>query len=226
MAINYEQGKSMLDASKRNNVKLMIGQCCRYGASYNKLKELIETQEYGKIVDAEFNRLSVTPKWSWNDWFRKEELSGGAILDLHVHDVDMINYLFGRPQKICSIGTNVATKHDSVSTLYYYDDVSVCARASWGEASSYTFNSNFRARFENASVDFLRGTFMVYPDGKEAFEFELEDKNGYVEEIVDFIDCIENNRESEINPPESSLQSVEIALAEKKSVDSRDIVIL
>ena len=184
----------------------------------------MQTKEYGRIVDVEFVRLSNTPKWAWHDWYRNDELSGGAILDLHVHDVDIINYLFGRPQKICSIGTNVSTKHDSVSTLYFYDDVSVCARVNWGESSSHPFTEYFHARFENASVDFLRGTFMVYPDGKEAFEFELEDKNGYVEEIIDFIDCIENNRESEINPPESSLQSVEIALAEKKSVDLREEV--
>ena len=224
MAINYEQGKHMLEVSKKNNVKLMIGQCVRYFPQYTKLKEIIDSKKYGKVIDAEFNRLSVTPIWSWHNWFLDESLSGGAILDLHVHDVDFINYVFGKPDKLCSIATNVATKHDSVTTLYYYDDVVVTARGSWGESATYPFSTPFRARFEKATIERINGKYMLYPQEGEPFEIEVGNEDGYVEEVVDFIDCIENDRESKINPPESSLQTIEIAFAEKKSADLKEIV--
>jgi len=37
-------------------------------------------------------------------------------------------------------------------------------------------------------------------------------------------DIHENDKESKVNPPESSLQTIEIALAEKKSADLKEIV--
>ena len=224
MAINYEQGKHMLEVSKKNNVKLMIGQCLRYFPEYTKLKELIDSKEYGKIIAADFCRLSPAPVWGWQNWFMDESLSGGSILDLHVHDVDFISYVFGKPKALCSIATNELVKHDSVTTLFYYDDVVVTAKGSWGGSATYPFSTPFRARFEKASVEYLNGKYMLYPQEGEPFEIEVGFENGYVEEVVDFIDCIENDRESKINPPEASLQTVEIALAEKKSADLMEVV--
>ncbi len=224
MALTFEQGKHMLEVSKKNNVKLMIGQCVRYFPHYVKLKEIIESKEYGKIIDAEFNRLSLTPVWGWQNWFMDESLSGGAVLDLHVHDVDFINYVFGRPKAICSIATNQVSRHDSITTLYYYDDVAVTARGSWGESDSFDFHTPFRARFENATIECIEGVYTVYPQGGEPFNLEVGTEDGYVAEIIDFINCIENDTESKINPPESSLQTIEIALAEKKSADSMEVV--
>lgn len=224
MALNYEQGKKMLEVSKKNNVKLMIGQCVRYFPHYTKLKELIDSKKYGKIIDAEFNRLSLPPIWGWKNWFMDESLSGGAVLDLHVHDVDFINYVFGKPNALCSIATNEVSKHDSITTLYYYDDVVVTARGSWGESATYPFSTPFRARFEKASVECTNGKYMLYPQEGDPFEIEVGNEDGYVEEVVDFIDCIENDTESKINPPESSLQTIAIALAEKKSADLKEII--
>lgn len=224
MALTYEQGKHMLEVSKKNNVKLMIGQCVRYFPHYTKLKEIIDSKEYGRVIDAEFNRLSLSPVWGWQNWFMDESLSGGAVLDLHVHDVDFINYVFGKPNSLCSIATNEVSKHDSITTLYYYDDVVVTARGSWGESATYPFSTPFRARFEKASIECANGKYMLYPQEGEPFEIEVGSEDGYVEEVVDFIDCIENDKESKVNPPESSLQTIEIALAEKKSADLKEII--
>ena len=224
MAISFQQGAHMIEVSKKTGRKLMIGQVVRYFPHYIKLKEIIESRKYGNVVYAEFDRVSATPTWGWQDWFLDEAKSGGAALDLHVHDVDFIAYLFGRPNAVCSIATNYKTKHDSITTLYYYDNVAITSTGSFGESSSYPFSTPFRARFEKASVKFSKGKLTVYPQDGEPFEPETAKADGYVEEVVDFIDCIENDRESKINPPEASLQSIEIALAEKKSADLKEIV--
>jgi len=55
---------------------------------------------------------------------------------------------------------------------------------------------------------------------------EVQAANGYVEEVVDFIHCIKENKESDINPPEDSLRSLEIALAEKVAADTGKMVLL
>ena len=91
MALNPEQAQNMIDVAKKNNVKLMIGQCLRYFPEYRALKALIDSEEYGKVRYANFTRLSMIPKWSWHNWFQDEALSGGVALDLHVHDLDYIS---------------------------------------------------------------------------------------------------------------------------------------
>ncbi|MBO4897406.1 MAG: Gfo/Idh/MocA family oxidoreductase [Clostridia bacterium] len=224
MALSQEEGAHMIEVSKKTGKKLMVGQVVRYFPAYVKLKEIIESGEYGKIIDAEFRRFSAPPRWGWKNWFFDEKLSGGAVLDLHVHDVDFINYLFGKPEAVCTLATHDITKYDSVTTLYYYDNVAVTSRGSWGEGGSYPFSAPFRARFEKATVEFKDYVLTVYPTDGEAFKPEVSGADGYTEEVIDFIDCIENDRESTINPPEASLQSIQIALAERESADKKEII--
>lgn len=220
MALTLEQAQNMIDASEKNNVKLMIGQCLRYWPEYKILKEAIDTNKYGKVLFASFRRLSPLPKWSWEDWFLDETRSGGAALDLHVHDVDFINWAFGKPKAVTSKVINEKTKHDTVITSYDYDDKIVTCIGTWGLPEKAPFSAEYYVRFENAVLDAKGGVLSVYTDEvNEKIEFAPE--NAYTNEVVDFIDCIRTNRKSTINPPESSKISVEIALAEKLSGDTK-----
>lgn len=220
MALTLEQAQNMIDASEKNNVKLMIGQCLRYWPEYKILKEAIDTKKYGKVLFASFRRLSPLPKWSWEDWFLDESKSGGAALDLHVHDVDFINWAFGKPKAVTSKVLNEKTKHDTVITDYDYDDKIVTCIGTWGLPEKAPFSAEYYVRFENAVLDAKGGVLSIYTDEvNEKVEFAPE--NAYTNEVVDFIDCIRTNRKSTINPPESSMVSIEIALAEKLSGDTK-----
>lgn len=153
MAISLEEAQSMLDTAKKNGKRLMIGQCCRYGNRYKKLKEIVDSGEYGKVVRADFWRISPLPIWSWENWFLDEKKSGGAILYLHVHDIDMINFIFGMPKSVLSFATNDKTKHDSVVTRYEYDDKLVTCTGEWGLPSyTYPFQSGFFVKMEKATL--------------------------------------------------------------------------
>src|SRR5258708_25743611 len=48
------------------------------------------------------SRLSVSPGWA--TWFGDPEQSGGAIMDLSVHDYDALNWLLGTPKTVYSRG--------------------------------------------------------------------------------------------------------------------------
>ena len=230
MAISLEEAQSMLDTARKNGKKLMIGQCCRYENKYKKLKEIIDSGKWGKVVRANFWRISPLPIWSWENWFLDEKKSGGAILDLHVHDVDMINYIFGMPKSVISFATNDKTKHDSVVTRYEYDDKLITCTGEWGLPSyTYPFQSGFFVKMEKAAVEIRNGKFMLYPEGpagSQAEEIEYPRNNDYADEVIDFVDCIANNKDSLINPPEESFNSVKIAFAEKLSSDTGERVVL
>ncbi len=226
MALSVERAQSMIDCAKKNNVKLMIGQCLRYTGKYEKLKEIIDSGKYGRVLRADFYRISCTPTWGWENWFVDADKSGGAVLDLHVHDVDYINYAFGMPKSVTSMATNYKTGHDSIVTMYGYDDMVVTATGEWGCPASYGFASGFFVKMEKATIEGRNAVFTLSPEEGEQIEVEVSKESAYLREVVDFVNCIKNDKVSEINPSEASLNAIKIALAEKESSDKRQSVIL
>ncbi len=227
MAISIEAAKNMLDTAKANGVKLMIGQCVRYDDSYQKLKEIIDSGKYGKVVRAHFFRISGTPSWGWSNWYLDETKSGGAALDLHVHDVDFINYLFGMPKSVTSFATSYKSKHDSMLTRYEYEGMLVTATGEWGCPSlSYPFNAGFFVKLETATVETRNGKTMLFTEAGDKIDLNPPVNDYKAAEVIDFIDCIKNDKISELNPVEDSFNTIRIAFAEKRSADSNKPVVI
>lgn len=219
MALTYEQGENMLRVAKEHNVKLMIGQCLRFAPEYIYLKDLIDSGKYGKVIKADFSRISPTPRWSWDMWMNDASRSGGAALDMHVHDVDFINYAFGLPKAVTSFATNYKTGHEAINTVYTYGDKLVTAVGDWAMPDCHPFVPGYVVRFEKATVVMNNSGVTLYPEEGNATSVELPAANPYVQEMIEFVTCILEDRQSPINPPESSLQSIRIALAEKEAAD-------
>ncbi|MBQ2986962.1 MAG: Gfo/Idh/MocA family oxidoreductase [Tyzzerella sp.] len=226
MALTLEQGEHMLQVAKESQVKLMIGQCVRYFPEYAMLKNLIDSKKYGKVIRADFIRISPNITWSWQDWMLDGAKSGGAALDMHVHDVDFIQWAFGVPKAVTSVATNHKTEHESISTVYHYDDMLVTGTGDWGMPGCFPFTPGFTVRFEKATVVMSAAGVKLYPEEGEPSDIEVQVVSGYIEEIVDFIQCIREDRESKINPPEASCCTLKIALAEKQSADTNQTVYL
>lgn len=222
MALTLEECDDMLRAAKKNNCKLMIGQCIRYANEFLYLKELMESGKYGKLVHIRFNRMSATPRWSWQHWMEDVNKSGGAALDLHVHDTDFVNFLFGIPDSVVSFATHDKTGFDSIHTTYVYDDrdALIMATGDWG-LTKYPFNQYCLMNLEHATVILDRGVITVYPEEGAAFSPEVALNNTKQSEEGEFIDCILQNKESAVNPASDSRNSIMIALAEIESAKKK-----
>lgn len=230
MAINAEQAQNMLDKAEECNVKLMIGQCVRYFPHYVALKEIIDSGKYGEVKYADFTRISAIPKWSWENWFQDESRSGGVVLDMHVHDVDYINYVFGKPDSVYTRSSSNFMAYDTVVTHYGYEGKLITASSSWAMSGTYPFTAEFIVALEKATVELKANTFKIYTDS-EVIEPDVSceavgmpSESGYVSEVIDFINCIRNNTSSKVNPPESTKLTLDIAIAEKKSAVTGEVV--
>lgn len=217
MALNLTQCESMINTARKNKRLLMIGQCLRYWPEYRRLKEMYDNKEFGKLIRAEFSRYSPTPLWSWQNWMLDYDKSGGAAIDLHVHDVDFINFAFGKPISVHSTATHYVSKFDSIFTHYEYKDFVVTSAGDWGMTGRFPFRPQFLARFERATVEMLNGALYVYEEGKDPRIEHIKPEDAYVNEINDFVDCINEGRESKINNPVSVMQTLNIALSEIES---------
>ena len=157
------------------------------------------------------DRLSALPTWGFENWFTVTERSGGCALDLHVHDVDMLRFLFGEPEKVSAIAIDDVTRWQFINSRFYYKNFTAVATGSWTESATTPFKAGYRVRFEKASVVLEGGKVTVYPDNGEVFDIDYEKKDRMAEEIRLIASSIaDTSIVNTANPPESAMKTVEL----------------
>lgn len=174
MSLSYADCEEMLAVADECNKKLMIGQCLHFEAGYEYLKKCVDEGTFGKLRTLSFERLGGLPNWGFELWYQDINKSGGCPFDLHIHDVDMANYVLGLPKTVSSVAQTAEMPLQYVNTRMTYDDGAlVFATASWDEASNTGFRMAYRARFEKASLIYNGGSVKVCcDDGTEPYEAE------------------------------------------------------
>ena len=209
MALSVEQCEEMLKAAEESGKRFMVGQCLRFNSAYSYLKDCVVDGRFGKAKHLFMERLSAQPRWGFEHWFESTERSGGCILDMHIHDVDMARYLCGEPEAVSCWTLDADTMWAVDNTRLYFGEVMVVINGSWDESRSTKFKSTFRARFEKATVTWEGGKVKVYPDEGEPYEPEIVPTNHMAEEIRFIADLILHpEKKNEKNPPSSACATV------------------
>ncbi len=79
-----EEAKELISEAKKNSVKLMIGHIERFNPAVKALKEKIQNNEVGKVYEIVVKRIGPFP-------VRIRDV--GVVIDLSVHDIDIMRYL-------------------------------------------------------------------------------------------------------------------------------------
>lgn len=219
MALNLRECDQMIAAAAQTGRKLMIAQCIRFWPAYAHTRDIIQSGQYGKVYSARFQRFSSRPSWSRDNWLMDKTQSGGMPLDLHIHDADYVQSLFGMPIAVSSRALHEPVDH--IETQYRYDsDRLVTAEASWLASSSFGFRMNFEVLLEQASIlyDSSRDpAYLVYPNDGEPFTPPLSPKDGYYHEIDYFSRWIQGVIEKERITLQDAKNSVRLIEAEMQS---------
>ncbi|WP_088839343.1 Gfo/Idh/MocA family protein [Listeria sp. ILCC792] len=223
MAISKAACEEMIQAAKKYDRKLMIGQTLRFFPSYQYVKETIESDRYGKVVSASFFRGGGTPKWSFENWLLQKDKSGGCLLDQHIHDVDTINWLFGKPEAVSTTGKVIfkGSGYDIVSSNYHYADGKVVnAQDDWTINGEFGFEMRYRINFDTGTIILENGILTDYPEEGEKFQPAINKEDGYYLEIKHFADALLNGRDPSLAVPlESAKETISIAEHEQASAD-------
>ncbi|NMO97620.1 Gfo/Idh/MocA family protein [Paenibacillus lemnae] len=216
IARTSEEAYRMAETAQQTGKTLMIAQCLRFWPAYEFLKECVVDERYGKVTSGYLFRGGTTPP----GWYRDAELSGGCMLDMHIHDTDMINWLFGKPHAVSSLAQNVVpgSAYDIVSTHYMYPDGKVLnAQADWTLKGDFGFSMTFRVNFERGNLTFQNNQLKVNPNEGPGFVADLPKDSGYYREIRYFLEAVRNGEPISICTPESAAESLEIVEAEMRS---------
>jgi 1,5-anhydro-D-fructose reductase (1,5-anhydro-D-mannitol-forming) len=221
LALDPAEARRIVHAVRSTGRLMSVGQCLRFWPAYAEARRIVTSGRYGAPRAAELVRLSSPPGWSAGAWHVAAGLGGNAALDLHVHDVDMILWLFGRPRSVRSAGVQATDgSYPHISTVYGYDGLSVTAVGGWICSPSFPFTMRALYVLEQATIelDFRRDPVLaVYPVREEPFAPSLPEGDGYFHELVDFVAGLEAGKLSGTVTVESAAEAVEVCHAEVRS---------
>lgn len=227
VALNNEQANAMIEKAAETGCQVQVGQVIRFWDEYVELKKIIDSGVYGKVVNANFRRISPRPTWGYNNWLLNTALSGGAAQDLHIHDTDYVLSVFGIPKKFTSIKNVIGEQNSYINTVMQYKDFVVGVEGTWDLPENHPFEATFRVVFEKATVENAGGKFMCYT-ADVAREIQIEKKElsggykggnisdlgGYYNELVYFTDRIKSGEKIEKATLKDAAKSLEFVLKE------------
>ena len=147
MALTLEECQDMVEAGRKSDRKLMVGQICRYTPGFKLAKELIDKGEIGELfyVESEYahdySRIIGPGHWR-NDPLRHAFLGGGC------HAVDLLRWIAGNPYEITAYSnkkvlTDLPTDDCTIAIMRFPNDVIGKVFVSIGCKRDYTMRSVF-----------------------------------------------------------------------------------
>ena len=217
MTLNKKDAAAVVKAANATDKFFMAAHVVRFMAPYAYLREVIKSNELGRLLRLDMKRLSSIPTWSWEDWMRDEKRSGGVITDLSIHDIDYVQSILGMPDKVKCVHHGLKNNNDFAVTEMVYGDTVVSCEGTWYN-TGLPFHATYLAVFENGYVE---STDKIYKNGvavggeeKEAEALDLGinigNDNGYLNEIQYFVDCVNNGVSPDFITPESSANTMKL----------------
>ena len=216
MALTRDEAEEIIKVSKETGKLFMAAHVLRFMGPYAYLSDVIKSGKHGKPLKIYMSRLSSTPLWSYEGWMLDRSRSGHVVLDLMIHDIDLMQYLFGQPREITGAQMEMNELTNYASVCFIYDGFSISIEGSWFN-TEIPFTSEFFAVFENGWVRFKDGVLadngsIVDLDKSDVVEntgINISSADGYAQEIRHFIECVRSGN-TPVVTPESSADSVSL----------------
>lgn len=137
-----EQALELANLFETKGLVNQVGYVYRFDAVFGKVKEMLNEQLIGKVVHANVQFLSstISKQQPEKGWRSKRENGGGATYEMGSHVIDLMEFFFGKPQRI--VGTLMNQVYSelvediSEAQLVYENRLSVNIHVNW---SDYTY---------------------------------------------------------------------------------------
>ena len=211
----------LASVARETGVVAMPAHCMRFWPAWSWMKRQLDSGELGRPLRASFQRTGAAPGWN-PDFYMDDHLSGGAIVDLHIHDVDFIMHCFGMPSAVSTSGTR---RHATTEYRFPESDLAVRAEGGWLDAEDAEFTMKCTIECADGSMEFdlsrdpevvvrrSSGEVIEHPEASES-------GTGYDGEVRALVDAI---RSGSTEPPvalEEAASVARILEAEVASLES------
>ena len=227
ICLTVEDSQKLVDMTKDAGVVLAVGMVERFNPVVEFAKEAIENGDYGKVITSTARRVSSFPS-------RIKDV--GVIMDLGIHDMDVMRYLIGSDVRsvFCAAGMHKHDFEDFANILLSFENgVTGFIEVNWltpmkVRKLALTCTKNFvELDYPTQSIEVSSSTigefdpFNLY---HAHFEFDhrqvrLKKQEPLKRELMDFLGAIKEGREPLVTG-EDALTTLRIALAAVESQKS------
>jgi UDP-N-acetylglucosamine 3-dehydrogenase len=226
----------MIAAQNESGKILQVAHVVRFWGEYVSLVEFVRSGKLGRPISAVATRLSQLPGWA--AWFLNPAWSGGAVLDLSVHDFDVLNWIFGTPKSVFARGRELKPKlWNHVHATVDYGAAEGFVEGSEFMPEGYPFTAALKVLCEGGVVEYTFraggvsvemggiNSLAVYEPGR-SYALEVRPGDAYQNQTEYFIDCVRAGTLPTIGTPAQAQLAVLTSEAARRSLETGSIVTL
>ena len=205
MALTPAECDEILQAADRAGRTFMVAQVLRFMYPYRYALDFVRERGRGTVTAATLTRSTGFPQWG--GWLAQPQQSGGAVLDLLCHDLDIALAIFGQPQRVSAVSDGeIDTMH---ATLHYEDNLDVQVTGGW-RAPEVEFSQSFEIVTGSVALRFREEKLLIATDGEEE-PAPILPHDPYHDEIAYFVECCRTGAAPEQCLPQDSARAVRLA---------------
>jgi UDP-N-acetylglucosamine 3-dehydrogenase len=189
--------------SRRKNLKLMVGHIERFNPAVQELKKILQKETLGGIVAMSAKRVGP---------FTNRITDVGVIVDVAVHDIDVMSYLF--EDKITKVTANAGDSGGALET-YAMIMLKFCSGGTGIIETNRITPKKIRELTVTgtkgvAIVDYIQQTLSIY-NGVE-YVADIQKVEPLKAELSHFIECVRDDKTPLVNGVEGT-HALDVALA-------------
>ena len=210
-AHSFSESKKIISASLKKNVVLGVGHVERHNPVVKYTKKKLVEKDFGIPLSIFSKRLSPYPA-------RISDV--GVVLDLSVHDIDIMNYIFGNPpfSVYCLGGSYRGTNEDYVTIFLDYgeDRCGVCETSWLSEVK--VREMTLTNQNSSVKVNLMKQTITTDTD-----VIKIPNEEPLKNELLDFLQSVKVNKLPLVTG-EDGTTIVQIAKSALQSLESKKII--
>ena len=209
MANTEQECLEMINAAEEAQRTLMVAYCMRFDAGVVRMKELIESKQYGECFNVSIWTEQHTERDPSNWMCQARYLGGGQLFSHGCHYIDLLLWYMGRPVKGVHMGSNFCTpwmerEGTSHVAITFENGAMGYHFGTWG-AKGTRLKYSFHAHCEEGMIEYARGLGKVifHKGGEETVLLDTVGGKPTDLEMAHFLDCVETGATPLTNGPES-----------------------
>lgn len=197
-----EEAKKIYQAAEENNVIVSVGHDVRRRHEFRTMKKLIEDGKIGDVIVVEANNSQYIGEGEVSWRLSKDTCPGGPLLQLGIHHIDTLRYLFGEIVEVKAFSKEDYFEEvpDTVlSILFFKAGMLGYLGTSWATEPSFTMKV-----YGTEGNLILEGTTLYLQKNRKRKRIETRPVNTLEEEIKEFGECIMGKRKPEVDAKEAT----------------------
>lgn len=226
LAMTVKDADAVLKAARDAGRVLMVGHLTRHLPVYAQVAEILAQGKLGAPRAAYVSRMHCGG--TNRSWRMNAEIGGGVVFDLLVHDLDLLNWYVGVPNRVTARGhRHEQGGYDYVAALFSYpDEVLAVAEGGFVFRPPAGLRSTMRLVCERGHIEVntndREAPIRVFEEGVEEQRIGANMSNllidGVTSEFEEFLDAIDGNPPNRLRP-EDARQAVACAAALVRAAD-------